>query len=190
MRRAVLANPQGVLVEARLLVIEVTMVAEDHPDRRVNDLGGDAIAILIGHARVGIPSAAMHLLELCANRLELAGVFASRCRQRDVDRAWKILDQKNVAELLVMNHVRGGVFVLRVDPVHVGTGRFGDMGIGGDNWFLHRLNLDWLRLRARNPDREFTTLCDFLFTRRCRRLQCWRSLCPRPRARPVKCPKG
>src|ERR1700687_2436758 len=94
MRGAVLADPQVVRVEAGLLVIEVAMVAEDHPDRRVDDLGGDAVAILVGHARVGIPTTAMHLLALCANRLELLGVLAGGGSERDVNRAREILTRK------------------------------------------------------------------------------------------------
>src|SRR5271156_4017124 len=53
MRRAVLTYPEVVSIEACLLVVEVAMVAEDHADRRVDHFGGDAVAILIRHARVG-----------------------------------------------------------------------------------------------------------------------------------------
>ena len=47
---AVLRDPQIVGVEARLLVVEVGMIAEDHADAGIDHFGGDAVAILIGHA--------------------------------------------------------------------------------------------------------------------------------------------
>src|ERR1700693_4635512 len=68
MRGAVLAYPEVVSVEACLLVVEVAMVAEDHTDGGVDHLSGDPVAILVGHARIRIPSALMQLIELCACR--------------------------------------------------------------------------------------------------------------------------
>src|SRR6202050_1636146 len=85
MRGAVLAYPEVVGVEAGLLVVKVAMVAEDHADGRVDHFGGDAVAILIGHARVGIPSAAMHFRKLCAYRPQLARILARGRRQSAVD---------------------------------------------------------------------------------------------------------
>src|ERR1700719_877842 len=68
MRGAVLAYPQIVSVEACLLVVEVAMVAEHHADGRVDHFGGDSVAILFGQGSFRIPSALMHLFELCAYR--------------------------------------------------------------------------------------------------------------------------
>src|SRR5208337_1006728 len=85
MRGAVLAYPQVVGVEAGLLVVEVAMVAEHHADGWVDDFGGDAVPILVGHARVGIPSAPMHLFELRAYRPQLACVLACCGGESDVD---------------------------------------------------------------------------------------------------------
>ena len=42
------------------------MVAEDHADAGIDDLGRDPVAILIGHPRLGVPSAAMQFLEFRA----------------------------------------------------------------------------------------------------------------------------
>src|SRR5258708_3430533 len=81
-RGAVLAYPQVVGVEASLLVIEVAMVAEHHADGGIDDFGGDAVAILVGHPRIGIPSAAMHFLDLRADSPQLARILAPRCGQR------------------------------------------------------------------------------------------------------------
>src|SRR5690242_6212704 len=63
MRAAVLRDPAVVRVAAGLLVVEVAVVADRHPDRRVENLGVDAVPFLIGEPRLGIPAAAMELLE-------------------------------------------------------------------------------------------------------------------------------
>src|ERR1700685_3615332 len=139
MRGAVLAYPEVVGVEAGLLVIEVAMVAEDHADRRIDHFGGDAIAILIGHARVGIPSAAMHLRKLRADRPQLARVLARGRCQRDVDRTREVLDDEHIAQLLVVDHVRSGILILVIDSIDVSVGWLGDMRVRGDNWLLHRM---------------------------------------------------
>ena len=54
--RAVLGDPAVVRLEAGLLVVEVVVVAEHHADGRVDDLGGDAVAVLVGHAAPRDPS--------------------------------------------------------------------------------------------------------------------------------------
>ena len=54
--RAVLGDPAVVGVEAGLLVVDVGVVAEHHADRRVDDLGGDAVAVLVGAAGPPGPS--------------------------------------------------------------------------------------------------------------------------------------
>ncbi len=76
---AVLGDPAVVGVEAGLLVVEVRVVAEHHADGRVDDLGGDAVAILVGEARVGIPAAAVQVLEAHAGR---CGSPRPACRRR------------------------------------------------------------------------------------------------------------
>ncbi len=139
MRRAVLGDPEVVGVEAGLLVVEVAMVAEHHADVGIDDFGGDAVAILVGHPRVGIPSAAMHLVELRAYRSQLARILARGRRERDVDRTREVLDDEHVAELLVVNHVRRRILVLVIDSIDVSVWRLGDMRIGGDDWLLHRM---------------------------------------------------
>src|SRR5208337_2427042 len=68
-RRAKLSQPQVVGVHAGLAVVVVEVFAEHHPDARIQDFGGDAVAVLVGKARRRIPSAALEpaavaLLEL------------------------------------------------------------------------------------------------------------------------------
>ena len=59
------------------------MVAEDHADGGIDDLGGDAVAILIGHPRVGIPSALVQVFELGAEDAQLLGIDAGGGRESD-----------------------------------------------------------------------------------------------------------
>ena len=54
--RAELGDPLVVRVEARVLVVDVGVVAQHHADRRVDDLGGDAVGVLVGEARDRDPS--------------------------------------------------------------------------------------------------------------------------------------
>ena len=103
------------------------MIAEQHPDRRINDLGGDAVAILIGHARIGIPAAAMHVLELHAGDREFLGRLARRREQSHRDRTLHAVDHEHVAHLGVTNHVRRAFAKLAVASINVGAGRFGNV---------------------------------------------------------------
>src|SRR6185436_19684532 len=77
-RRAVFGDPAVVGVEAGLPVVEVAVVADGHADRRVEDLGGDAVALLVGEARLGIPAAAMEVLEARVEEADLLGRLARR----------------------------------------------------------------------------------------------------------------
>ena len=61
--RAELGDPLVVRVEARVLVVAVGVVAEDHADRRVDDLGDHAVGVLVVQAGLGIPAAAVQVLE-------------------------------------------------------------------------------------------------------------------------------
>ncbi len=142
MRVAIFSDPQVVGVEAGFLVVEVAMVTQHHPDGGIDDLGGDAVAILVGHPRVGIPSAAMHLLEFAATDFEILGIAAGRGGKPDIHRTREILDDKHVAELVVADHARRGIFIFGIDPIDVGPGGLGDMRIGGDNRLLHDWFLD------------------------------------------------
>ncbi len=57
-----LGEPQVVRVEAGLLVVGVGVVAEQHPDRRVQHLDRDAVAILLDEARLRVPTARVQLV--------------------------------------------------------------------------------------------------------------------------------
>mgnify|MGYP003693939609 CR=1 FL=1 len=53
---AIALEPAVVGVEAGLLVVEVGMVADHHADRRIDDLGSDAVPVLVGQPRLWGPS--------------------------------------------------------------------------------------------------------------------------------------
>ena len=55
--RAVLRDPAVVGLHVGALVGEVLVVAEHHADRRVEHLGGDAVAVLVGGPQPRIPAA-------------------------------------------------------------------------------------------------------------------------------------
>ena len=124
---AELREPQVVGVEAGLLVVEVGMIAEHHADGRIDDFRRDAVALLVGHARLGIPSAAMQVLELDAEHGELLGALAGGGGQADRDRAAHPVDHEDVAEFFVAYHPRRDVFELVIDPIDVSAGRLGDV---------------------------------------------------------------
>src|SRR5690606_21380918 len=81
MRRAVLGDPGVVCLHARPLEGEILMVAECHADRRIDDLTGNSVAVLVGQPRIRIPAAAMEVLELDPERRELGGALAC-CRNQ------------------------------------------------------------------------------------------------------------
>jgi hypothetical protein len=137
MRRAILGDPQVVGVEAGLLVVVILMIAEQHANRGVDHFGVDAVALLVGHASFWIPSATMQVLELRAEHLQVFGILAGRCDETHRDWFLHPLDHKDVAHLIVVDHVRSGVLVLMVDTIDVTARRLRDVGIGGNNGFWH-----------------------------------------------------
>ena len=73
---AVGLEPAVVGVEAGLLVVEVGMVADQHADRGIDDLGGHAVLVLVGEPRRGIPAAAVQILEFRAPYADVLGRHA------------------------------------------------------------------------------------------------------------------
>ena len=138
MRGAVLGDPLVVGVEARVLEVEVGMVAEHHADGRVEDLGRHAVALLIGEPRLGIPAAAVHVLEAGAEHRQLLGALAGGGDEAHRDRLVDALDDEEVAALRVADDVGRAVLKRRVDPVDVRVRRLGDVRVGGDDRFRHR----------------------------------------------------
>src|SRR5882724_1257984 len=119
---AVLGHPAVERVAAGLLVVEVAVVADRHADRRVDDLGRDAVPLLVGEPRLGIPAAAVELLE---------------ARPHEPDRYLEALDDEHVARALDVLEVRGAVAVRGVDVVDVRVRRLGHVRVGRDDRVTH-----------------------------------------------------
>ncbi len=150
-RRAVLGQPAVVGGEAGLLELEVGMVADHHADGRVDHFGGDAVAILLRHARRGVPAAAVHLVEAHAGRADLLRRLAGRRHEPHRHRRRQTLDEERVAELVHVLHHRRLRLPLRLDVVDVGVRRLGDVGVGGDDGVVHGVLLRTRRPAQCNP---------------------------------------
>src|SRR5215831_7100037 len=138
MGRAVLGDPPVVRVEARFLVVEVLVVAELHPDGRVQHLGRDPVASLIGEAGLGIPAAPVQVLESHASDADLLRGLARRGHQPHRYGRLHPRDHEEITDLVAHElEARGVVAVLGVDAVDVGVGRLGDVRIGGDHSKVH-----------------------------------------------------
>jgi hypothetical protein len=89
-----------------VLEVEVRMVAQHHADRRVQDLRGHAVAILIGEPRVRIPAAPMEILEPDAEHGQLLGTLAGR-GTRPIGIGFESpVDDEEIAALRVTHDVR------------------------------------------------------------------------------------
>ena len=77
---------------------EVLVVADHHADRRIDDLGGDAIAHLIGEARFRVPAAAMQLVEAYAHEADVLGGLPGRSHDAHRDRRLHAIDHEHVAD--------------------------------------------------------------------------------------------
>jgi hypothetical protein len=130
MRGAILRDPQVVGVHAGVLVVEVLVIAEDHSDRRVDDLTAHAVAILVGDARVRVPTAAVEFLELHAEDRDLLGLLAGGGNEAERHRRLHARDHEEIAALVVGGEIRRSVAVLGVDPVDIGVGGLGDVRVG------------------------------------------------------------
>src|SRR5262249_39921976 len=136
-RGRVLADPLVVRRKARVLEVEVRMIAQHHADARVEDLRRHAITILIGQARVWIPAAAMELLEPGAEHRQLLGALAGRRHEPHRDRLVQPLDDEEVSALFITDDVGRAIAELRVDPGDVRVGRLCDVRGGRDDWVGH-----------------------------------------------------
>src|SRR5215469_5542073 len=129
MGAAVFGDPEIVGVETSLFVIGVWMIAEDHTDAGIDDLGGDAVAVLVGNSRLGVPCAGSQFVELGASggTGQLLGSLARRGDKAHRDRIFHSIDDVGIAALVVPYDARGDVFVLAVDPRNVSIGRLHDV---------------------------------------------------------------
>src|SRR5438477_1527743 len=134
---AVLGHPAVERVAAGLLVVEVAVVADRHADRRVDDLGCDAVPLLIGEPRLGVPAAAVKLLEARPHEPDLLRRLPRRSDDAQRDRHLEALDDEHVARALDVLETRRAVAVRRVDVVDIGVRRLGHVRVGRDDRVAH-----------------------------------------------------
>ncbi len=108
------------------------MVAEHHADAGIDNFGVHAIAILVGHPRLGIPPATMEIVKLrepCRGR-ETFGGNTRGSNETHRDGLLHSIDDVGIAALLLEDDARRGVFVLLIDARDVGIGRLHDVRVG------------------------------------------------------------
>ena len=86
---------------------------------------------------MGVPAAAMELLEPDAEHGQLLGPLAGRGHEPHRDRLREPLDDEEVAPLRIVHDVRRAIAELRVDPVDVRVRRLRDVRVGGDDRLGH-----------------------------------------------------
>src|SRR5439155_13794850 len=102
-------------------------------DRGIEDLGADTVAVLVAQPRVGIPAAAVHVLEADIVHRQLLGLLAGGGDEPHGDGLVEAVDHEHVAALGVAHEPRRAVLEAPVDAVDVGARRLGDVGVGGDD---------------------------------------------------------
>jgi hypothetical protein len=130
---AVLGDPQVVGVEARLLVLEVRVVAEHHADGRVEHLGADAVARLVREPGFGVPAPAMQVLEAGPEHRQVLRRLAGGRDESHRDGLVEAVDDEEIAALGVVHESGSPVPEARVDPGGVRVGWLGDVRVGGDD---------------------------------------------------------
>ena len=104
---AVLGDPAVVGVHAGVLVVEVLVVAEHHADRRVDDLAGHAVAVLLGRRASGSqPPRCRSSKSTPSTVISSAGLPAAATRPIGTGLR-HAGDDEQVAGLVVVVHVRG-----------------------------------------------------------------------------------
>ena len=131
---AELGDPPVVRLEARVLVVDVGVVAQQHADRRVDDLGRDAVAVLVAEPRAPDPSrrdAARRTACRCRAGLRRSGRPAAATSQNGTSDCPLSI---SITSPSVSSWCRRGARsrYARIDAVEVGVGRFGDVRVGRD----------------------------------------------------------
>ena len=128
-----LRDPQVVGVEARLLVVRVGMVAEQHPDRRVEHLDGHPVEVLLDQSGGRIPTAGVQLIPTHERERVDALRRASRGGDHPVrDPSQATVDLHDRTHRVVGECPWGPVPEVRIDSIDVAVTRFGDVRVGGD----------------------------------------------------------
>ena len=126
-------DPLVVGVEAGLLVVDVGVVAQEHPDRRVEHLGLDAVAVLLGQPGHRIPAARVQLVPADIDvRADLVPAAAGGGHHAVRDHRAPVVDRHGRAHHVVRDRDRRPVAVGRIDERQVAVAGLGDVGVGGD----------------------------------------------------------
>ena len=144
-------EPSIVGVETGLLEIEVGMVADQHADGRVDDLGGDPVPVLILQAGGGIPAAAVQILEPRAPDPDVLGRNPGRRDQAHGHGRLHAIYDVDIPHAVVAHDVRRPITVRRVDMAAVTVGRLGNMRICGNRAPVH----PFLHFRCRRVGRRW-----------------------------------
>ena len=148
MRATEVRDPEVVSVETGLFVVGIRMITENHADARIDDLGGDAIAILVRHPCFRIPSAAMQVRKL--GELGRGGkLLRGYSRGRDQTHRDGLLhpfDDVGIAALLLPYDTGRDILVFLVDTRRVGVRRLHDMRVRRDDRFGNHVIGHKLRL--------------------------------------------
>ena len=132
-------EPPVVGVEACFLVVKVRMIADQHADCGIDDLGSHTILVLIIEPNLGIPAATVQIVELGAADTDILGGNAGCGDQAHRDWRFHALDNIDIAHPLLVDDTRRPSPPRRIDMVDVAVGRFGDMGIGRNRAPVHYL---------------------------------------------------
>ena len=140
-RSAVLRDPAVIGVEACVLVVEIRVIAEHHPDGRIEDLGADPVHVLLAEPRLGIEAARVHVLHPGAEHPELLGGLAGGGDEPHRDGLVHSVDDEEVAALGIAHDVGRPVAEAPVDAVDIRARRLGDVRIRGDDRLGHARTL-------------------------------------------------
>ena len=127
---AEILQPAVIGLEHGVHVIAVGVVTEHHAESRIDYLCGDPVAILIEQPRLGIPAAAMKIVEGPRRIGQLFGREARRRRQGDRDLSRQSVDQVDAATILVHPELRCLVAPFRLEIIAVAARRFGNVRVG------------------------------------------------------------
>ena len=134
----ILGDPAVVGLEARVLVVEVGVVAEQHADRRVDHLGAHAVAVLVGRGAPRDPTRRGAAPSNRAPNIVSSSAGLPAAATRPIGIGLSMPSMTNRSPRFGSWTMRGARSRKRaVDAVDVGAGRLGDVRVGGDDRLRH-----------------------------------------------------
>ena len=114
------------------------MVADHHSDRRIDELGRNAILLLVRNAELGVPAALPQVFEGDAVCRDLRRILAGGGHQPH--RNWRphTIDDESIANLVDPLDARRAITEFGINVINIAMRRFGDVRIRGyrllDHW--------------------------------------------------------